>query len=74
MTQTSPSLLLHPLDFLGCDDVKQLSFFPAMNMRADAKLKLVSDVLRLYTEQYNVVAMRRHACMLAESKLPIRCF
>ena len=27
-----PSILLHPLDFLGCDDVKELAFFPGMQM------------------------------------------
>jgi hypothetical protein len=74
VTKTSPSLLLHPLDFLGCDDMQELSFFPAMNMRAEAKLKLVSEVLRLYTKRYNVVAMRRHAYELAESELPVRSY
>ena len=69
-----PSLLLHPLDFLGCDDVEQLSFFPAMNMHADVKLKLVSDILRLYTDRYAVVPMHQHACELGSAKLPTRAF
>lgn len=69
-----PSLLLHPLDFLGCDDVEQLSFFPAMNMHAGVKLKLVSDILRLYTDRYSVVPMQQHACELETTQLPTRAF
>ena len=65
LTGTHPSLLLHPLDFLGADDIEQLSFFPAMNMRKDEKLKLVSEVLRLYVERYQVVTMQQHACEIA---------
>jgi hypothetical protein len=34
LTRTNPSLLLHPLDFLGGDDIQELAFFPAMNLRA----------------------------------------
>lgn len=61
LTGTHPSLLLHPLDFLGKDDIKELAFFPAMNLSKDKKLKLVSDVLRIYTDQFKVVPMREHA-------------
>ena len=32
-TKTAPSLLLHPLDFLGGDEVPALAFFPAMSLR-----------------------------------------
>lgn len=62
LTGTHPSLLLHPLDFLGRDDIKELAFFPAMNLSKNEKLKLVSEVLRLYTEHFKVVTMREHAC------------
>lgn len=65
ITRTHPSLLLHPLDFLGADDIAQLSFFPAMNMRKDEKLKLVSDVLQVYTKHYQVVTMQQHASSVA---------
>jgi len=61
LTRTSPSLLLHPLDFLGADDIEELSFFPAMNLSKDEKLTLVSDVLRLYTDHFRVVTMQEHA-------------
>jgi hypothetical protein len=71
LTRTSPSLLLHPLDFLGGDDIKKLSFFPAMNLSKDKKLKLVSQVLRLYTDHFRVVTMQEHAReALTEAGLP----
>jgi hypothetical protein len=46
MTGTAPSLLLHPLDFLGAEDVPELGFFPAMNVPAARKLELVEDMRR----------------------------
>ena len=61
LTNTQPSLLLHSLDFLGKDDVKELAFFPAMNVSKDKKLKLVSDVLSIYSEFYEVVPLREFA-------------
>lgn len=61
LTQTSPSLLLHPLDFLGKDDIRELSFFPAMHLHSEEKIRLVSDVLSIYSEYYTVVPMLEHA-------------
>ena len=42
----APSVLLHPLDFLGADDVSGLEFFPAMELPGSRKRKLVARVLR----------------------------
>jgi hypothetical protein len=61
VTGTSPSILLHPLDFLGCDDVRELSFFPAMNLPAQRKLRLVGEVVRLLDKHFEVVTMQEHA-------------
>lgn len=61
LTRTQVSLLLHPLDFLGGDDVPALSFFPGMGLTAEQKMKVVSDALRLLTDKYTVVTMRQHA-------------
>jgi hypothetical protein len=66
-----PSLLLHPLDFLGRDDVADLSFFPAMSRTAEEKLALVRRVLQMLSEHFCVVTMREHAelaaCLLGET-------
>jgi peptidoglycan-N-acetylglucosamine deacetylase len=62
-----PSLLLHPLDFLGSDDTQDLSFFPAMRMPSEKKLQMVSEILRLLTDNFNVLTMRQHASEAALS-------
>jgi len=67
ITGTPPSILLHPLDFLGGDDEKNLSFFPAMNLPGAAKLAVMERILRLLGEQFEVVPMREHAQRIAAS-------
>ncbi len=61
MRGVSPSLLLHPLDFLGGDDEPDLSFFPAMQMKGAEKTRLVAEVLALFSRQFRVVPMMDHA-------------
>jgi hypothetical protein len=59
-----PSILLHPLDFLGAQDDDDLSFFPGMNQPAQEKIDLLSDCVAMMTRQFNVVTMREHAAEL----------
>jgi hypothetical protein len=66
-TGTPVSLLLHPLDFLGKEDVSSLSFFPGMNLPAEQKLALADEALGLYTQSFQVVSMEEHARHLSES-------
>jgi peptidoglycan-N-acetylglucosamine deacetylase len=61
LTRTEPSLLLHPLDFLGCDDESDLSFFPAMQMPSAKKLAFVEQVFDIYRDRFEVVSMQEHA-------------
>ena len=56
-----PSLLLHPLDFLGMEDAPELAFFPAMRMPTQAKLRLVRRVLGTFAGRYRVVPLEEHA-------------
>lgn len=68
---TRPSLLLHPLDFLGSDEVPELAFFPAMGMKSDRKMALVDRILEAYMERFEVVTLERHArAVLAEAAVP----
>ena len=60
-TATPPSLLLHPLDFLGCEDARDLSFFPAMNLPRERKLELVSQALDALCTRFAVCTMEEHA-------------
>jgi peptidoglycan-N-acetylglucosamine deacetylase len=68
LTRTHPSLLLHPLDFLGSNDVKELAFFPAMDLQGEEKGKLVSDILGIYAEYFTIVPMGRHARSISREK------
>ncbi len=56
----SPSILLHPLDFIGCDDVGNLAFFPGMDMEAEEKIGIVDDVLRIMARHYDLVTVGEH--------------
>jgi len=57
----APSLLLHPLDFLSCEQTPRLAFFPAMRRPQASKLKLVDRILEKYRRHFDVVTMSRHA-------------
>lgn len=61
MTGVAPSLLLHPLDFMGCDDDRDLMFFPAMRQPSARKLELVQMVLDRLARHWQIVPMRDHA-------------
>lgn len=61
LARIQPSLLLHPLDFLGSDDTEELSFFPAMNLHSERKIKLVSDILDIYSDFYTIVSLNQIA-------------
>jgi len=57
----SPSLLLHPLDFLDGTDVSTLAFFPAMALPKERKLATLVRALRVYRDLFEVVAVGEHA-------------
>lgn len=57
----SPSLLLHPLDFLGREDNIGLEFFPAMQLSVGYKLRVAGNVLNALSEQFRTLTMREHA-------------
>lgn len=61
-----PSFLLHPLDFLGADDVPELAFFPAMNRGGAWKVKQAGMFLGMLAERFEVVTMEGHAAAAAE--------
>lgn len=61
LNRVQPSLLLHPLDFLGNDDETELSFFPGMNLGSNIKLDVARDVLGWMSRQFECVTMLEHA-------------
>lgn len=59
--RVEPSLLLHPLDFMGKEDDSDLAFFPAMGRSANEKIELVGKAVDLLASRWQVVPMREHA-------------
>ena len=60
-TRTSPSLLLHPTDFLGSNDRITASFLPAMGASREQKLDLLDRVVRKFKADFEVLTMRGYA-------------
>ncbi|MEM6629159.1 MAG: polysaccharide deacetylase family protein [Bacteroidota bacterium] len=60
LTGTQPSILLHPLDFLGSDDTDALSFFPAMRIPSEKKIRVMDDVFKMLKKHYRCVTMKEH--------------
>jgi peptidoglycan-N-acetylglucosamine deacetylase len=69
LTSTQPSLLLHPLDFLGKEDCPELAFFPAMQTTAGPKLEVARKVLQSFHRHFQVIPMREHAHALLSAPL-----
>jgi peptidoglycan-N-acetylglucosamine deacetylase len=67
-----PSLLLHPLDFVGKDDLDALAFFPGMSQTATAKLNRMERWLSIFAAQYEVLPMGEHAARLREGRVRVR--
>jgi peptidoglycan-N-acetylglucosamine deacetylase len=61
VTGTSPSYLLHPLDLIGGDKLKELSFFPGMDLTSDQKVKVFNKVIGTLSKHFNLVNMSTHA-------------
>ena len=61
LMRVQPSLLLHPLDFMGGEDVPELAFFPAMNQPSYKKVALVGKILQILSKYYAIAPMSVHA-------------
>ena len=59
--RVQPSLLLHPLDFMGCDDLPELAFFPAMNLLSHKKVAMMSKIIAVLTDNFTVLTISQHA-------------
>ncbi|HZS06629.1 MAG TPA: polysaccharide deacetylase family protein [Blastocatellia bacterium] len=67
LTGTQLSLLLHPLDFLGAEDVRELAFFPGMNLASEKKLAVMSEIIGILSKEFSVVTMQQHAALASSS-------
>jgi peptidoglycan-N-acetylglucosamine deacetylase len=60
-TGTQPSILLHPLDFMGSEDCPSLAFFPGMDMTRARKLAVVGELFDILAAKRELVTMGEHA-------------
>ena len=68
LTRTQPSLLLHPLDFLGAEDDSDLSFFPGMNYLRSQKIDLLASLMDIFQKQFCVLNMSEHIELINQQK------
>lgn len=68
-TRTEPSVLLHPLDFLGKEDVPELAFFPAMSVSREKKVSLMDGLFKRLAGGFDVLPMGAYADRLAQRDL-----
>ena len=61
LTDMPVSLLLHPTDFLGGDEVPEMAFFPGMQLRSNAKTALVREVLELMGASFEILPLADYA-------------
>jgi hypothetical protein len=55
--KVQPSLLLHPLDFLGCDDEPDLGFFPGMRSSGQVKRQRLRGFLQQLTQAGSIQSL-----------------
>lgn len=74
MTRTSPSILFHPLDFLGRDDEPGLEFFPGMNLARGYKLEVLGRCVKDLQKHFRVINLAEHAAEIDNSSGDLRSF
>ena len=60
LTNTAPSFLLHPLDIIGGDKIKDLKFFPGMNVDSAKKVEVFKKSINKMKNKYNLMAMGKY--------------
>jgi hypothetical protein len=71
-SRMGPTLLLHPLDFLGADDAPELSFFPGMDLDAATKIERVGRYVDRLAAEFDIGPVGRYADALALRGLKTR--
>lgn len=60
MTRTEPSILLHPLDFMGAEECPELAFFPGMDLTLAHKMQVIDGLFDLLEKHYELVPIAEH--------------
>jgi hypothetical protein len=70
LTGTAPSILLHPLDFLGGDDDPDLAFFPAMGLNGARKVAFLGEILDILSRGFEVMPLMELMMRIGSAELP----
>ena len=68
LTRTEPSLLLHPLDFLGKEDDTDLCDFPGMRLALTKKMELMRTFFEILLESFDPIPVGEHVQSIAEQR------
>lgn len=74
MAGVSPSILLHPTEFIGAEDTSAMAFFPGMNLPRDVKLSVVDTALQSLKDRFHVVTMSEHAIAAQQQSLKLKTY
>ena len=66
ITDTPISFLLHPLDLIGGDQIKDLAFFPGMNVSSSKKVEIFKYVIEKLKANYSLYTMSAFQKALTE--------
>ncbi len=58
ISNTPPSFLLHPLDIIGGDKIKDLQFFPGMKVDSEKKVEVFKKVIRHLNNNYDLLPLK----------------
>lgn len=72
ITQTQPSFLLHPLDFIGSKEAPELRFFPGMNVEREEKLQIFRSTMRMMKQHFELLPMGKFVARLPRDKKTIK--
>jgi hypothetical protein len=77
VTGIAPSVLLHPLDFLGREDAANLSFFPGMRLSRERKLAMLARILDRLCRHFEILTVGQHAERASQlsglAEVEVRC-
>ena len=71
-SRIAPSLLLHPLDLLGSEDVGELRFFPGMDISRGEKIERVREYLSMIMERFDLGPVGSRASVLTDTEIAVR--
>jgi hypothetical protein len=69
LTNTPISFLLHPLDLIGGDQLKELAFFPGMDVSSEQKVKVFMNVIETLKSHFRMCQMDEYRIELERRKL-----